>query len=202
MFAYLKGKVEEVSKDILIIDVNDIGYIVNICSGDAEKLALKLGETIKINIFTDIKENDISLYGFMDKEAISVFEKLKKVSGIGSKVSRGILSYMTPQDLCFAIASEDIELLNKVPGVGNKTAARIILELKDKILKEDKYIVLNYAKKDKSKTNTHENDAILALKVLGYSEINILEVINEMDTSGLNVQEIIKKTLSNLNKKR
>lgn len=201
MFAYLKGRVEEVSKDILIIDVNDIGYIVNICAGDSERLYLQVGQTVKIHIYTDIKEDDISLYGFMDKEAISVFEKLKKVSGIGSKVARGILSYMTPQDVCFAIASEDIALLNKVPGVGGKTAARIILELKDKVLKEDKLILSSYTGKNKSKTNTHETDAVLALKVLGYSQAQIVEAIEDINIEGLRVEEIIKKTLSSLNGK-
>lgn len=202
MFAYLKGRVEEVSKDILVIDVNDIGYIVNITVGDSEKLSLKLGQNVKIHIYTDIKEDDISLYGFMDKEAISVFEKLKKVSGIGSKVARGILSYMTPQDVCYAIANEDIALLNKVPGVGGKTAARIILELKDKILKDDKLILASCNNKNKSKTNTHETDAVLALKVLGYSQIQIVEAMEEINIEGLRVEEIIKKTLGVLNKNR
>lgn len=201
MFAYLKGRVEEVSKDILIIDVNDIGYIVNICSGDSEKLCSQIGQIVKINTYTDIKENDISLYGFIDKQAISVFEKLKKVSGIGSKVARGILSYMTPQDVCFAIANEDIALLNKVPGVGGKTAARIILELKDKILNDDKLILARSSSKTKSKTNTHETDAILALKVLGYSQVQILEAMENMNVEGLRVEEVIKKTLGILNRK-
>ncbi len=201
MFAYLKGKVEEVSKDILVIDVNNIGYIVNITVGDGEKLSLQVGQTVKINIYTDIKENDINLYGFMDKEAISVFEKLKKVSGIGSKVARGILSYMTPQDVCFAIANEDVGLLNKVPGVGGKTAARIILELKDKVLKDDKNILTNYSGKSKSKTNTHETDAVLALKVLGYSQGQIVEAMDEIDIEGLRVDEIIKKILGRINRK-
>lgn len=201
MFAYLKGRVEEVSKDILIIDVNDIGYIVNICSGDSEKLCLEVGQVIKIHIYTDIKESDISLYGFIDKQAISVFEKLKKVSGIGSKVARGILSYMTPQDVCFAIANEDVALLNKVPGVGGKTAARIILELKDKVLKDDKLILTSSSTKNKSKTNTHETDAVLALKVLGYGHGQIIEAMEDLNVEGLRAEEIIRKTLGILNRK-
>ena len=202
MFAYLKGKIEEVSKDILVIDVNDIGYIVNICAGDSEKLTSMIGQTVKIHTYTDIKENDISLYGFMDKEAISVFENLKKVSGIGSKVARGVLSYMTPKDVCFAIANEDVALLNKVPGVGGKTAARIILELKDKILKDEKNILSGAGNTTKSKTNTHETDAVLALKVLGYGQSQIVEAMEGMDLVGLRAEEVIKKTLGILNKNK
>lgn len=201
MFAYLKGKVEQVSKDTLIIDVNDIGYIVNICAGDSEKLSSLMGKTIKINTYTDVRENDISLYGFLDKQAISVFKNLKKVSGIGSKVARGVLSYMTPQDVCFAIANEDVILLNKVPGIGPKTAARIILELKDKVLKDENKILSNSNKQSKSKTNTHETDAILALQVLGYNQAQICESMNDFNLDGLRVEEIIKKTLAILNRK-
>jgi Holliday junction DNA helicase RuvA len=138
----------------------------------------------------------------MDKEAISVFENLKKVSGIGSKVARGVLSYMTPKDVCFAIANEDVALLNKVPGVGGKTAARIILELKDKILKDDKNILSSGGTATKSKTNTHETDAVLALKVLGYGQSQIVEAMEGMDLVGLRAEEVIKKTLGILNKNK
>ena len=113
-------------KDKVILDVNNVGYLINIPEGDAEKIISMVDSDIKLNIYTDIKENDISLYGFLDSESLSVFEKLIKVSGVGSKMARGILSFMTPQEICIAIANEDSALLTGVPGVGEKTAFKLI----------------------------------------------------------------------------
>lgn len=200
MFAYLKGKPQSINKDKLILDVNNVGYLINIPEGDAEKI-IAMGDTdVVLNIYTDIKENDISLYGFLDAESLSVFEKLIKVSGVGSKMAKGILSFMTPQEICIAIANEDSALLTGVPGVGGKTAARIILELKDKILKEDMSSLSTSKTKVKVKTNTNENEALLALKVLGYSQQQIVEELKEIDTENMKVEEIIKRVLRNLNR--
>lgn len=200
MFAYLKGKAQSVKKDKVILDVNNVGYLINIPEGDAEKIISMGDSDIKLNIYTDIKENDISLYGFLDSESLSVFEKLIKVSGVGSKMARGILSFMTPQEICIAIANEDSALLTGVPGVGGKTAARIILELKDKILKEDISSLSSSKSKVKTKTNTNENEALLALKVLGYSQQQISQELKEIDTEDMTVEDIIKKVLHNLNR--
>lgn len=200
MFAYLKGKPQSINKDKLILDVNNVGYLINIPEGDAEKI-IAMGDTdVVLNIYTDIKENDISLYGFLDAESLSVFEKLIKVSGVGSKMAKGILSFMTPQEICIAIANEDSALLTGIPGVGGKTAARIILELKDKILKEDMSSLSTSKAKVKVKTNTNENEALLALKVLGYSQQQIVEELKEIDTENMKVEEIIKRVLRNLNR--
>lgn len=201
MFAYLKGKAQNITKDKVVLDVNNVGFLVNIPEGDAEKIITLGDQDIVLNIYTDIKENDISLFGFLDTESLSVFEKLIKVSGVGTKMARGILSFMTPQEICIAIANEDSALLTGVPGVGAKTAARIILELKDKILKEDIPTLSSSKSKTKIKTNTEENEAVLALKVLGYSQQEIMEEINEIDTENMKVEEIIKKVLFNLNRK-
>lgn len=201
MFAYLKGKIEIVEKDKLILDVNNVGYLINIPEGDAQKLiTIGEGNEIKINIYTDIKENDISLYGFIDKESLSVFQKLIKVSGVGSKMAKTIISYMSPQEICIAIANEESELITKVPGVGAKTAARIILELKDKILKEDIGEIKSV--KSKIKSSSNENEAVLALKVLGYTQFDIEEELKEIDTNGLTVEAIIKKVLQSINKNK
>ncbi len=201
MFAYLKGKAVNVKRDKVVLDVNNVGYLVNIPEGDSEKIIAAGDVHIMLNIYTDIKENDISLYGFLDAESLSVFEKLIKVSGVGSKMARNILSFMTPQEICIAIANEDFGLITKIPGLGQKTAARIILELKDKILKEDMPSISSSKTKIKTKTNTNENEAILALKVLGYSQQQIVEELKEIDTEDLKVEEIIKKVLFNLNRK-
>ena len=125
-----------------------------------------------------------------------MFEKLKKVSGIGSKTALQILSNMAPDEICICIANEDATILKQVPGIGAKTAARIILELKDKVLKDGVNIS---AKTNKSlKTNVDVNEAILALKVLGYTSQQIEEAIGNVDIEGLKVDDIIRKVLKHM----
>ena len=198
MIAFLKGIVEKKDIDKVALDVNGVGYEVNMPAGDVERLVL--GSNVKIHIYTDIKEGYIGLFGFLDEEALSVFEKLKKVSGIGSKTALGVLSHLSPSEVCVSIANEDSTLLSKIPGIGAKTAARIILELKDKILKDDSIKLTKIASK-KETTNVSKNEAVLALKVLGYTTSQINEAIDEIDISDLKVEEIIKKVLNVLNKR-
>lgn len=198
MIAFLKGIIDKKDIDKIAIDVNGVGYEVYMPTGDIERIVI--GQNIKINIFTDIKEGYIGLFGFLEEEALSVFEKLKKVSGIGSKTALGVLAHMSPSEVCVSIANEDLTLLSKIPGIGPKTAARIILELKDKILKDDTVKLTKIASK-KETTNAAKNEAVLALKVLGYTTPQINEAIDELDIEGLKVEEIIKKVLSVINKR-
>lgn len=198
MFAFLKGNIEKKNTDRVYIDVGGIGFEVFMSEGDINRVSL--GENVKINIFTDIKEGYIGLFGFLEEEALSVFEKLKKVSGIGSKTALGVLSHMSPSEVCVAIANEDSTMISKIPGIGPKTAARIILELKDKVLKDPDIKLTKIASK-KETTNAAVNEAELALKVLGYSTTQINETLELIDTEGLKVEEIIKKVLSNINKR-
>lgn len=194
MFAYLKGEVLKKYKDKIVIDVRDIGFEVFMPEGDIA--SLNIGDVTKLNIYTDIKEGYVGLFGFIDESSLSVFEKLKKVSGIGPKSALQILSNMTPNEICLSIANDDLAILKQVPGIGAKTAARIVLELKDKILKEGT-ANLQVASKS-NKTNVEVNEAALALKVLGYTSQQIEQAIREIDVTGLKVDEIIKKVLGNI----
>lgn len=195
MFAFFKGVLVKKEKEKVVIDVHDVGYEIYMPQGDVDKM--NVGETYIVNTFTDIKEGSFTIFGFLTEEAQSVFEKLKKVSGIGSKTALNVLSYMTPTEVCVAIANEDTALISKVPGLGAKTAARIVLELKDKILKDTPDIVKAQTKRA-VKTNTATNEAILALKVLGYSAYQIEEVMNKLDLDGKTVEQIIKLVLVNI----
>jgi len=198
MFAYFKGNIEKKEDSKVVIDVGGIGYEIYMPLGDIDRLTL--GETVKIHTFTDIKEGYIGIFGFLEEEALSVFEKLKKVSGIGSKTALGVLSHMSPSEVCLSIANEDASIISKVPGIGSKTAARIILELKDKILKETDIKPAKIASK-KETTNNVKNEAILALKVLGYTATQINEVLDEIDTSNMKVEQVIKTALTYINKR-
>lgn len=198
MFAYFKGNIEKKDDSKVVIDVNGIGYEIYMPAGDIDRLTI--GEMVKIHTFTDIKEGYIGIFGFLEEEALSVFEKLKKVSGIGSKTALGVLSHMSPSEVCLSIANEDASVISKVPGIGAKTAARIILELKDKILKETDIKPAKIASKKES-TNNVKNEAILALKVLGYTAVQINEVLDEIDVADMKVEQIIKTALTYMNKR-
>lgn len=198
MFAYFKGNIEKKDDVKVVVDVAGIGYEIYMPAGDIDRL--NIGEMVKIHTFTDIKEGYIGIFGFLEEEALSVFEKLKKVSGIGSKTALGVLSHMSPSEVCLSIANEDVSIISKVPGIGSKTAARIILELKDKILKETDIKPAKIASK-KETTNNVKNEAILALKVLGYTATQINEVLDEIDTSQMKVEQVIKTALTYMNKR-
>lgn len=198
MFAYFKGNIEKKYDQKVVIDVNGVGYEIYMPSGDIDRLTI--GNVVKIHTYTDIKEGYIGIFGFLEEEALSVFEKLKKVSGIGSKTALGVLSHMSPNEVCMSIANEDSTLISKVPGIGTKTAARIILELKDKILNETDIKPSNIASK-KETTNNVKNEARLALKVLGYTATQINEVLDEIDTTNMKVEQVVKTALSYINKR-
>ena len=194
MITYLKGKVIKKQKDRITLDVRDVGYEIYMSEGDI--LNLNKEEEVSINIYTEIKEGYIGLFGFLSEDSQSVFEKLKKVGGIGSKTALQILSNMTPDEICISIANEDATILKQVPGIGAKTAARIILELKDKVLKEG--IKISAKTEKTSKTNVNANEAALALKVLGYTSQQIEEAMKALDIDGLKVDEIIRKVLKHM----
>ena len=197
MFSYFNGKVIKKYKERLILDVNNIGFDINMSETDLAKI--DEGQIVQLFAYTDIKEGYIGIFGFLSEESQSVFEKLKKVSGIGSKTALAVLSYMSPSEVCLAIANEDSAVISKIPGIGTKTAARIILELKDKILK-DGFVSIDKTKSTKAKSNAAENEAILALKVLGYSTSQITEALSEVDTVDKTVEQIIKSVLNAIKK--
>ena len=131
MYSYIKGNIEEINLDSLVIEANNIGYKVNASSNTIA--SVKLGEFCKIYTKLIVREDDMSLCGFASKEELNMFELLTSVSKIGPKVGLGILSFATPKQIGAYIVSEDVAKMSKAPGVGKKTAERIILELKDKV---------------------------------------------------------------------
>ena len=135
MYSYIKGTIEELYLDHIVIDNNNIGYRINVSSNTLKDL--QLGNMAKIYTKLIVREDDMSLCGFSTKEELEMFELLTSVSKIGPKVGLGILSFASPRQLGAYIVSEDIAKMSKAPGVGKKTAERIILELKDKIDKQN-----------------------------------------------------------------
>ena len=135
MIAYIKGTLEIKTKGYVVIEVNGIGYKIFMAENAIEKLGI-IGEKVQVHTYMRVREDDISLYGFLTNEELRMFELLLGVGGIGAKGALAILSNITPSKFALAVISNDIAILKKIPGIGPKTAQRVILELKDKLKKE------------------------------------------------------------------
>ena len=201
MFAYIKGSLEVKTNGYIVIDVNGIGYKIFMSETAINKLGA-IGEIIKIHTYVRVREDDISIYGFNTNEELRMFELLLSVSGIGAKSALVILSNVSVSSFALAIINNDINLLKKLPGIGPKTAQRVILELKDKLKKENEIVAnentdisdtINTAKKDHEKIA----EATAALKVLGYTGKEIEKALEKVDAN-LSVEDIIRKGLLNL----
>lgn len=136
MIAYVKGTVEDITEDNAVVDVGGIGYNVRISADTAARLP-GIGERVKLYTYTSVREDAIQLFGFLSKNDLDIFKKCITVSGIGPKGGLAILSVLDADSLRFAILSGDVKAITKAPGIGARTAERLILELKGKIKVED-----------------------------------------------------------------
>ena len=168
MFYHLSGVVAELEPSLAVIDCAGVGFDVNITMTTAGTLSI--GEKAKLYISEAIGENNFDLYGFVNKGEKRCFEMLISVSGIGPKAAMSILSHNSPESLALAIMSDDIKALTVAPGIGKKIAQRVILELKDKISKDNSVAELQIPVSTPvgSAQNTAVNDALMGLAVLGY----------------------------------
>ena len=196
MFAYIKGSLEQKSNNYVVIDVGGIGYKIFMATKAIEALG-EIGEIVKVHTHYYVREDNISLYGFNTSEELRMFELLLQVSGIGAKSAIAMLSEISPSSFALAVISDDISQLVKIPGIGKKTAARIVLELKDKLKTEEAITKAEEVKL--SITNEEEtSEAIAALQVLGYTKREIEKALENVDTKKLQLEEIIKQGLKNL----
>lgn len=197
MFAYIKGSLEIKTKGYVVIDVSGIGYKIFMSETAIEKLG-EIGQIVKVHTYLRVREDDMSLYGFNTNEELRMFELLLSVSGIGAKSAISILSNITPSSFALAVITNDVAKIKSLPGIGPKSAQRIILELKDKIKTEE---AISEEKMEKTQETTIANEniteAISALQVLGYSKKEIEKAIQKVDNT-LSVEEIIKIGLKNL----
>ena len=194
MYSYIKGIIEEINLDHIVIDNNGIGYKINASANTIMKV--KIGHECKIYTKLIVKEDDMSLCGFYDKEELKMFELLTSISKIGPKVGLGILSFASPRQIGAYILSEDIVKLSKAPGVGKKTAERIVLELKDKVDKNN--VEFEATLLTSQPVVVSQDEALDALVALGYSLQESKEAVQKCKKDGLNTEEKIKKSLSYL----
>lgn len=200
MFAYLKGSLEEKSINYVVVDCSGVGYKIFMSEKSIASLG-ELGEIVKIHTYLRVAEDDMSLFGFTSKEELKMFELLISVSGIGAKSAISILSNITPSEFALAVYSEDVSKLKSLPGVGPKSAQRIILELKDKVKAQNAEIKLEDLKSSISGEKTpYPDEALEALQILGYSRKEIDIALDGFSLIGLTTEEIIKKALQNLSR--
>ncbi len=193
MLDFIKGNISEIYEGEIVLDNNDIGYLISISQLDISKLSLN--EELKIYLRLILREDNISLYGFLNKDSRTLFDLLNTVSSVGPKLSMTILGALGSSQLRSAILSEDANILTKSPGVGKKTANRIILELKDKISKKSFTEDLDLSTLDSSDTIDINNDpALEALLSLGYNEYEAKIALRNVDQSQ-GLSEIIRQAL-------
>lgn len=198
MIAYIKGNLEIKTKEYIIIDVNGIGYKIYMSENSMSEL--EKGKQVKVYTYMKVREDDVSLYGFINNEELVTFELLIGVGGVGAKSAISILSNITPSKFALAVITNDVNTLKKLPGIGAKTAQRIILELKDKMKSESAIKEDTEEIKSAIKLDNKAEDAIEALNVLGYVRKDIEKVLVNIDTQNLSVEEIIKQGLKYLGK--
>ncbi len=194
MYAFFYGKVDSIGTDKIVLEVNNIGYEINMPESDI--LDLNIGDNVKIYTYLHVREDDMRLFGFRTSEGLEFFKKLITVSGVGPKVALGIISKVDTESLCVAIATENVSALKSVPGIGPKMAQKIIFELKDKVLKEQTEKINSMKTKEVNNKNVEE--AITALEVLGYTNKQIKEVISKLDLENDTVETIIRKVLKQM----
>ena len=195
MLAYIKGTVEQVSDQSVVLDNHGIGYIIGASTSTLSRLPGK-GEFTQLYTYLQVKEDDMSLFGFLNPEEIRLFRMFISISGIGPKVAMAILGTMTVEQIMTAIASHDAVAFSKVPGVGKKTAQRITLELQDKIeLKESNMPVLVPGG---GPAASEKQDAMEALLVLGYSRSESVKAVLSVAEEDMKREQIIRLALKKL----
>ena len=201
MYAYLKGTLEEVTEDNIVVEVNGIGYNVKV-SGTTVDMLPGMGNEVKIYTYTLVREDALSLYGFLTRDDLEIFKKLITVNGIGPKGGLAILSVMSADALRFAIMAGDAKAIAKAPGVGNKTAERVILDLRDKISLEDTLAGLGtpaetaQSQGAQALDNVMKKEAIEALVALGSSASDATAAVKKVElTEDSTVELILKKAL-------
>lgn len=201
MYAYIKGILAEITEDAIIVENQGIGYEIAV-PGQVFDYLPSVGEEVKIYTYHYVREDAILLYGFLTKEDVRIFKMLIGVSGIGPKGALSILSVLSTDDLRFAILGDDAKAIAKAPGVGAKTAQRVIIELKDKLSLEDAFEqkLANQAQKaELNPTVGVKNEAILALTSLGYSQSEALKVLQGIEISPDDqVEDVLKMALKQM----
>ena len=200
MYAYIKGILAEVNTDSIVIENQGIGYQVYVSLQALEELPA-IGMEVKVYTYLYVREDAMVLFGFPDREDLKMFQMLLTVSGVGPKGALGILSALSGDDLRFAILSGDSKAIAKAPGIGAKTAQRVILELKDKVSLEDAFETktAHITGGNVTVNGTVKNEAIQALVALGYSSSEAMKTVSQVEISQEHkVEDVLKLALKHM----
>ncbi|MGB4661816.1 MAG: Holliday junction branch migration protein RuvA [Mobilitalea sp.] len=200
MISFLKGELAEIKDSYVILEVNNIGYEILLPASSIMELPSK-GSSIKLFTYLHVREDAIGLFGFLTKDDLDMFKLLITVNGIGPKGALGILSGITADEIRFAVLAEDAKTIAKAPGIGTKTASKLILELKDKFKLENAFELklMNQAGSKSSGIFSKREEAIQALTVLGYSATDALKIVNQIDiTEDMSSETILKLCLKKM----
>lgn len=197
MYSYIRGTLTDMEEDLIVVEAAGVGYNI-FTAGQTFSALPPLGSEVKIYTYLQVREDAMILFGFLTKDDLRVFELLLGVSGIGPKAALAILSVMTTDDLRFAVLSEDAKAIAKAPGVGNKTAQRLILELKDKISLEEAFELKSAHAPSAAEGGVSgvRNEAAQALEALGYSSSEALKAVSAVEiTEETDTEAVLKAAL-------
>ena len=186
MFAYIKGIVEDITQECCVIDVHNVGINIHISSQTAARMP-GIGEEAKLYTYTSVREDAFWLYGFLTKGDLEMFKRCITVSGIGPKGALGLLSVMDGDQLRFAILAQDVKAISQAPGIGKRTAERLVLELKDKLDYDDTMIsgeAANYSGSrgvDAVMDHPGKREAVEALEALGYGQTEAMKAVSQVE---------------------
>ena len=200
MISYIRGTLAAMERDKVIVDVQGMGYGV-FMPERAMGLLPRIGNEVKLHTYLNVREDAMQLFGFLTRDDLAIFKLLIGVSGIGPKGGLGILSQLSADDLRFAVLGEDAKAIAKVPGIGNKTAQRVILELKDKLKLEDvlEQKISNAPEAEGNVSSGVKSEAVQALVALGYSSSEALKAVNGVElTQDITVEEVLKAALKQM----
>ena len=198
MYAYLIGKVAEIEEDNLVLEVGNIGYNIKVPGNVAAQLP-PVGQQVKVYTYTSVREDALQLFGFLTKDDLRMYRMLITVSGIGPKGGLSLLGAMSADEIRMAVLTQDAKAIAKAPGIGNKTAQRLILDLRDKISLEDAFSPeQGSAVQGTGVLDQARNEAVEALTALGYPASDALRAVKAVEQEDMDVEALLKAALRNL----
>ena len=201
MIAFVHGMAVDMTESSVVVEAGGIGYEIYMPGADLSEI--RMGEDVKVHTYFSVREDAMKLYGFRAKDDLQMFKLLLGVNGVGPKAALGVLAGITADELRFAILSDDVKTLSKVPGIGKKTAQKLILELKDKMKLEDAFELKLVHEQERAAVGAGEvsdgrQEAVEALVALGYSSADALRAVRKVtDVSPDDVEGLLKAALKN-----
>lgn len=201
MISFVRGIAADMTENSVIVETGGIGYEIYMTGEGLSQL--HMGEEVKIHTYFQVREDAMQLYGFLKKDDLQMFKLLLGVNGVGPKAAMGVLSGITADELRFAVLSDDVKTLSKAPGIGKKTAQKLILELKDKLKLEDAFELKLAHEQEKAAasgdTSDGRQEAVAALVALGYSSTDALRAVRKVtEVSPDDVEGLLKAALKNM----